>query len=122
MSVRDGRARHVLRTVRHAVLPAAPAREHSVRHAIEHRLDAVDLAALDLEHLCEVPGPGLRRAGGHVASVRRYEVARVAGRVVEEAESEHEAALLVHCDESPVADPRDEVQEARLELLEAAPL
>jgi hypothetical protein len=42
--------------------------------------------------------------------------------VVEEAEREHEAPFLVDRDESPVADSRDEVQEAGLELLEAAPL
>ena len=42
----------------------------------------------------------------------RREVARVAGRVIEEHEAEHEAALLVDGDEAPVADARHEVDQA----------
>ena len=42
--------------------------------------------------------------------------------MVEEREREHDPALLVDRDVTPVADPVHEVQEPRLELLEAAPL
>ncbi len=51
------------------------------------RLDAADLAVLDLEQLAELPGP-------------------VDVVVVEEREGEHDAALAVHRHEAAVTDAR----------------
>jgi hypothetical protein len=55
---------------------------------MEHRLDAPDLAVLDLEQLRELPGP-------------------VDPVVIEEREREDDPALGVGRDESAVADPVD---------------
>src|SRR5262245_46783342 len=79
-------------------------------------------AVLDLEQLRDIPGPRLRGTGGHLPAARRREVTRLAGRGIEEHESEDEPALGIDGDEAPIADARYEVQQSRLELLAAAPL
>ncbi len=47
---------------------------------------------------------------------------RRAARVIEESKHEHEAALLIDGDIATIANAMDGVQQARLELLHAAPL
>src|SRR5215467_9579314 len=115
-------AGHVAGAVGQRVFPAAPARTHAVRRAVEDRLDPVDLSLFDLEHLGELPGPRRRRPGGDRPPVRRRVVARVAAHVIEEGEAEHQPALLVDGDITPIANARDEVQQSRRKLLPAAPL
>src|SRR5690606_38888342 len=88
----------------------------------EDRFDAGDLVVLHLEQLGDLPGPGLYRTRGDRAAVGCLERARVAAGMVEEHEREHDAAFLVHGNEAAVADAMHEVDQARLELLEAAPL
>src|SRR5579885_517063 len=103
------------------LLPGAPAGAHSMGRSVQYRLDLVNLAALYLEQLRDLPRPGLCRPRGHDAPVGHPERARRAARMIEEPEREHDAALLVHRDVAPIADSGDEVQQPRLELLHAAP-
>src|SRR5690606_24302925 len=113
---------HVATGVAHALFPGAPAGVHAVGHAHQVSLDLVDEPVLHLEHFCDVPGPGLYRTGRDGASVGRLEGARGSARMVEESEGKGQAALLVDGHKAAVADAVYEVDQARLELLHAAPL
>src|SRR5688500_2995274 len=94
--------RDVPRGAGKAFLPRAPAGVHSVRPAFHDGEDLVDLALLDAEGFGDLPRPGLARAGGDGASVRRLEGAGIACGVIEEYEREHDAAFDIHGDEAPV--------------------
>src|SRR5690606_29184204 len=89
---------HVLDRARHARLVRAPARPHAERRAMEDGFDPADLPVLDLEQLGELPCP-------------------VDPVVIEERDREHDPLLAIDRDESPVADPRHDASDARLELL-----
>src|SRR3981189_1032659 len=82
--------------IRHALLPGAPAGIHAEGAALQDRLDAVNLAALNLEELPEFPGPRLHRAGHDVPAVRGLEVPGVAALMIEERKGEDNAALFVN--------------------------
>src|ERR1700722_14696294 len=124
MAARSMRLLHadVARLIGQAQLTGAPTGVHAEGRTLQNGLDAMDLAALHLEELRDLPGPRLDRPGHDVASVRRLEVPGVAALVIKESEGEDDAALLVHGDIAPVPDAADEVQQSGLELLHAAPL
>src|SRR5690606_36947726 len=90
--------------------------------ALQEGVDLADVALLDLEHLGDLPGVRLHRAGHYFAPVGRLEAARLATGMVEEAEREHDAALLVDGHKTPVADAVHEGHQAGFDLLGAAPL
>src|SRR6185503_21115429 len=78
-----------------SVFPRAPAGVHPIRRTLHDGLDLMELALLDLEQFHDLPRPGLLRTGGHLAAIRRLEVARVARGRMEEAKSEHDAARRI---------------------------
>ena len=75
-----------------------------------------------LKRFGDLPGPGLTRTRADSPAAGCLKGARVAGRVIEEREHEHQPTLGVYGHIAPVADAGDEVQQARLKLLAAAPL
>src|SRR6185312_4428881 len=112
----------IARAVGATLLPRAPAGIHAVLDVVHDRHDLMDLAVLDPERLGELPRPRHLRPCGHGAPVRSLERARVARRMIEEAERERDAMLRIDRHEAAVAYARDEVNQPRFELLEAAPL
>src|SRR4029077_3007066 len=105
-----------------AVFPIAPAGGHAVGCALHDGFDLMNFSALNLEELGELPGPELRGAGGDLAAVGSFEIARVATGVIEKDEAENQAPLGIDGDEAAVTNPRNEVQQAGFELLHATPL
>src|SRR3954469_16169296 len=98
----------VLDLVGHAVFPAAPARGHAVGRPFEHGLDLMQQPLLDLEQLGDFPGPRLLWPGSDGATIRRLEGARLAGRMIERRERQHDAALLIDDDIAAIANAIDE--------------
>src|SRR5262245_34396364 len=76
---------------------------------------------LHFEELRNLPCPRLDRTRGYLAPVGRLEMARRARVVIEEGEPDNEAALFVDHHVTAIANPADEMQQARLELLATRP-
>src|SRR6516164_10468675 len=85
--------RHVLRAARHSVFPGTPAGIHAERCALQNGLDLMDFAFLDFEHFGELPRPGIGRTASDTASIGRFEISFRSERMIEEGETENEAAL-----------------------------
>src|SRR5579863_7433517 len=83
----------VAAAVAQPVFPRTPAGVHPIRRTLHDGLDLMDLALPKFEQLHDLPGPGLLRTRGYLAAVRRFEVPRIAGGVIEEAKSENQTAL-----------------------------
>src|SRR5258706_995982 len=107
------------RFARHRVAPFAPAGDCAVRRGVDHGLDGPDAAALDLEDFGDLPGPRNGWAVLDLAAVGECAEARIAAGVVEERERERESTLGVEQHEPAIANPRDVVEHAALELLAA---
>src|SRR5262249_32582908 len=89
--------------------------------ALKHGFDLVNLSLFDLEHFCELPGPGIRWAAGDCSAGGRLECTVFAERVVEEGEAEDEPAFLIDSDVPAIADPPHKMDQTRFKLLFASP-
>src|SRR6187551_3221858 len=94
--------------IRHPLFPGAPTCVHAIGRALQEGVDLGDQALLELEDLGDLPGVWLHRTGLHIATAGRLELACLAARMIEEAEGEHDAALLVDGHEATIADAVDE--------------
>src|SRR5215471_13205886 len=101
--------RDVAGAARHSVFVIAPSGVHAVRGALEDGFDLVDLAFFDLEHFRKLPCPWVDRPARHGAPIRCFECAVGAQSMVEECETEDEAAFPVDRNISAIADPPDKV-------------
>src|SRR5690349_6513588 len=90
--------------IRHRVGAAAPSRAHSVRRSRQHRFHLVKQALLRLERFGNFPRVGFLRSADDAAAIRRREVTILSGIVIEEAEGDDDATLLVDGDVAAVAD------------------
>src|SRR5690606_13129446 len=97
--------------------PFAPAGVHMIGHARADRLDLLDEAALDLEGLGDEDAGGPAEHAGRDPLARGRDQLRDRAGMVEHAEREDDAALLVHHHEAAVMDARHHAVEPGLELL-----
>src|SRR5688572_15142114 len=89
---------------------------------MEDGFNLTDFAFLELEHLGELPSPGIRRTAGHGAACRRLVCAVGTQCVVEEGKAEHQTTLPIDSDIAAIPDPPHKVDQAGFKLLLTAPV
>src|SRR6185295_4709490 len=101
--------RNVSALVRHSIFPGTPSRIHPVGRFLKDRFDTANLVLFDLEHFGNFPGERPCRTPGDVSSIRRLEVPRIPGRMIEEREAESQPPFRIDGDKAAIPDARDEV-------------